>query len=252
MTLPSYPASFWLVATLSILILGVDKSGFGGGVGMLATPLLALVIPVPQAAALLMPLYIVADVMALRHYHRTFDRQSLAILLPGGLLGIFLGTLAFHYLTGQGDWLRKAVGLFALVFVCLQAGRTWLFGVLAKHRPPALWGSMLGVLTGFGSTLIHAGGPFAVIYLLPQQLPRELFVGTTVILFALMNWIKLLAYAYLGILRWGNLSTVMVLAPVALFSVWLGVWLNQRFNQIWFQRVVYALLLVTGLELLFG
>lgn len=251
-SLPAYPLSFWLITTLAIVILGVDKAGFGGGVGIVATPLIALTIPVPDAAALLLPILIFADLISVRHYYRTFDYRSVKVLLLGGILGIALGGLVFTYLSHHDRILRVGVGLMALLFVLFQISRALIFGALAKRQLPAPVGTVLGALAGFGSTVIHAGGPFAVIYLLPQELPRELFVGSMVIFFAALNLLKLIPYAYLGLIRAGDLPTVLLFLPLTFLSVRLGIYLNQRFDNTWFIRTVYLLLALTGIELIFG
>jgi uncharacterized membrane protein YfcA len=249
-SLPHYSAAFWVIAVVAVAILGIDKAGFGGGIGIVSTPLLALTIPVPEAAALMLPILLVADFFSLRHYYRTFDRKSLRVLLPGSAVGILLGALVFNYFAERAEVLRALVGWLAIGFVCFQAGRRLIFGALRKVNLPAPVGALLGMLAGVGSTLVHAGGPFVVVYLLPQQLSRELFVGTTVVLFASMNVIKLIPYAYLGLIRVGSVTTVLLLAPVVILGVWLGIWLNQRFDNTWFQRTVYVLLLATGVQLI--
>jgi uncharacterized protein len=250
LSLPAYPASFWLVAVVAVTLLGIDKAGFGGGVGIVATPLIALTIPVPEAAALMLPILLVADAVSLRHYYRMFDATSIKVLLPGSVVGIVLGALVFNYFADNARTLRVAVGLLAIFFVLFQVGRSLIFGALVKTRLPAPVGGVLGMWAGIGSTLVHAGGPFVVLYLLPQQLPRNIFVGTTVVLFAAMNVIKLVPYAYLGLIRVGNLSAVLLLIPLVFLAARLGIWLNQRFDNTWFQRTVYGLLFLTGLQLI--
>lgn len=252
LTWPEYPPAFWLVAPLALLILGVDKAGFGGGVGVVAAPLLALTIPVPDAAALLLPILIFADCLSVRHYYRSFDVASLKVLLPGGSIGILLGALVFTYLSHHVRLLRIGVGLMALLFVLFQLSRAQQTGELRKDRPATGIGLLLGALAGFGSTVIHAGGPFAVFYLLPQQLPRERFVGSMVLFFAALNLLKLIPYAYLGLLRAADLLPVLLLLPLIFLSVRLGIYLNQRFDNTWFTRAIYVLLLLTGLQLILG
>jgi uncharacterized membrane protein YfcA len=110
----------------------------------------------------------------------------------------------------------------------------------------------LGGAAGFTSTLAHAGGPPATMYLLPQQLPRGIFVGTNLVFFFLLNLMKLVPYALLGLLQLGNLTTILILAPLAYVGVRLGVVLNKRFSDVWFNRVIYVLLFITGLELVSG
>ena len=86
--------------------------------------------------------------------------------------------------------------------------------------------------------------------LLPQRLARDLFLGTTVIFFAALNWLKLGAFVSLGLLNPVNLTVVAILAPLTLFSVRLGIFLNKRFSHVWFRRIVYGVLVVTGIRLM--
>jgi hypothetical protein len=250
--LPDYTPLFWTAAITAVLILGVAEAGFGGGIGFIATPLIALTISVADAAALLLPLLIIIDLLSIRHYRGTYDKPSLTLLLPSAIVGIILGALLFNGLRDNDDLLRRALGLFAVLFVIYQVGRSALLGALEGHRPGRPVGVFLGVLSGFGSTLAHAGGPPATMYLLPQKLPRQLFAGTTVWFFTAVNLIKLVPYGALGLLRMGNLVTILLLAPVAFIGVRLGIYLNRNFDELWFNRVIYLFLFLTGLQLLTG
>jgi uncharacterized membrane protein YfcA len=250
--LPEYSAAFWVTAVFAITLIGVSKAGFGGGVGAIATPLLALTIPVADAAALLLPLLMIADLFSLRHYWQSYDYRSLKLMLPGAAVGILIGALFFGYFSDNERVLKVGLGVLSLVFVVYQVGRSLLLGALEGSRPPAAAGIALGAAAGFTSTLAHAGGPPVTIYLLPQQLPREIFVGTNVIFFALLNVMKIVPYWLLGLLRVGNLSTILLLSPLTYLGVGLGIFLNRRFSDRWFNRLIYALLFVTGLELVIG
>jgi len=248
--LPHDSTAFWFCAALAVLILGMDKAGFGGGIGFVATPLMALTISVPDAAALLLPLLMIADLISLRHYYGTFDRKSLKVLLPGAALGTFLAALVFNYFSHNEQLLKRGLGVLVMLFIAFQLGRAFIFGALGKRRFPDPIGFLLGTGSGFTSTLLHAGSPFTNIYLLPQEMPRELFIGTTVVLYAVMNWIKLIPYGWLGLLRVGNLTTVLVLAPLTYVGVQLGIYLSRYFSDKFFNRLVYILLFITGLQLI--
>lgn len=250
--LPDYPTLFWVSAVVAIIMVGIAKAGFGGGVGAVATPLMALTISVTDAAAILLPLLIVADVLSIRHYRSEFDKKSLKLMIPGAAAGVLLGAFFFGYFDDNERILRMGLGVLSLAFVAYQFGRALLAGFLVTTHPPAYAGVALGGAAGFTSTLAHAGGPPATMYLLPQGFPRQIFVGTNVMFFFALNLIKVPAYAYLGLLRIGNLTTILILAPFALLGVSLGVYLNRRFSEVWFNRVVYALLFLTGLELVSG
>ena len=252
MSLPDYPTTFWVTAALAVIIVGIAKAGFGGGVGTIATPLMALTISVTDAAAILLPLLIVMDLFSLRHYWKTYDKRSIQLMAPGAVVGVLLGAFFFGYFSDNERILKIGLGILSLAFVAFQAARSVVAGSLVKTKPKAYAGVGLGAAAGFTSTLAHAGGPPATIYLLPQQLPRAVFVGTSVVFFAFVNQFKLIPYAYLGLLRIGNLTTILILMPLAYLGVRLGIYLNGRFSDLWFNRIVYTMLLVTGIELITG
>ena len=250
--LPDYPPAFWLCAVLAMMIFGISKAGFGGGIGVIATPLVSLTIPVTDAVALLLPLLILADVFSISHYRMNFHRRSISLLLPGALLGVAIGGFFLGSFRGNEWILRIAIGVLALWFVLFQALRAMIVGMMEKRRPRALKGILMGALSGFTSTLAHAGGPPFTMYLLPQKLPRDLYVGTAVIFFSVVNLLKLIPYHALGLLRVGNLSTIIILGPLTYVGVRLGIYLNRRFNDLWFNRAIYAILVFTGLQLVSG
>ena len=250
--MPDYPTYFWITAILAVILVGIAKAGFGGGVGVIATPLMALTIPVADAAALLLPLLIIIDLISVRHYYRTYDKPSLRILLPSAVVGIVLGAFFFGVFRDNEQALRVSIGLLSLAFLAYQAGRTLLTGALVNRRPPEVAGIGLGALAGFASTLAHAGGPPVAVYMLPQGLARGMFVGTSVVFFTAVNLIKLVPYSMLGLLRVGNLTTILLLAPLGYVGVRLGLYLNRRFSDVWFTRVIYVLLLITAIQLLSG
>jgi uncharacterized membrane protein YfcA len=179
--------------------MGVAKAGFGGGIGIVATPLLALAMPVSDAAALMLPLLIACDIFAVRHYYNSFDGKSVKRLLPGALLGIGAGASFFGYFSQHERILQVGLGVLALLFVLFQLSRAFVLGAAEKRHPGVLEGVLMGTISGFTSTIAHAGAPPVVVYLLPQQLPRNLFVGTTVVFFATINLIKVPPYWGLGL-----------------------------------------------------
>jgi len=250
--LPVFPPQFWLAAVATALLIGISKAGFGSGPGVIATPLLSLVMPVPEAAALLLPILLLADVFVVRHYYNQVDKPSLRAMLPGALLGIVLGALVFRQLSDHERMLKLGIGVIALAFVLYQVVRSRILQVVGQKRPSATAGFILGTTSGFVSTLAHVGGPPMIIYMLPQKLPRNLFVGTTAVFFFIVNLVKLIPYTLLGLLLVGNLTVMVLLLPVLFIGTRLGVWLNRRFSEVWFNRVVYVILFLVGIQLILG
>jgi uncharacterized membrane protein YfcA len=248
--LPDHSILFWISAILAVTMVGISKAGFGAGVGVISTPLMALTIPVADAAALLLPLLVLCDMVAVYSYGTGFHRRSIKLLLPGAIIGIAAGGFFFGYFIAMDHVMKVGIGVLAIVFVIFQAARAYILGALKEHRPHAAEGVLMGAISGFTSTLAHAGGPPLAVYLLPQKLTPALYVGTSVIFFAVTNALKLIPYWSLGMLKVGNITTTALLSPLTYVGVRLGLYMNNRVSQKWFDRVVYGVLFLSGLDLI--
>ena len=237
-------AAFFAVAIPAILLMGISKGGFGSGAGLFATPLMALAVPIPQAAAILLPILVVMDVAGLWAYRGVFSRENMKTILAGGVIGVVLGALTFRYFSEA--WIRLILGALAIGFV-LQRYLLPARALPASRSVPQ--GLFWSAFSGVTSTIAHAGGPPLSIYLLPQRLDKAVMVGTTVIFFAVINAVKLVPYAWLGLFDARNLLTSLALAPLAPLGIWLGVTLMRRMSERVFYSVCYGLLLVVGAKL---
>jgi uncharacterized membrane protein YfcA len=250
--LPDHSTGFWISAICAVILIGIAKAGFGAGVGVLATPLMALTMPVAEAAALLLPLLIISDIFAVANYRFHFDRRNIKLMLPGAFVGIMLGGVFFGYFMSKEQILKVGIGILSVAFVIFQLARSSILGAIEKRRAHGAEGVVMGAIAGFTSTLAHAGEPPVIVYLLPQKLSPTLFVGTTVIFFAFTNIVKLIPYGSLGLLKVGNLTTTALLSPLCYIGIKLGVCLNKYFSETWFKRFVYGALFLTGVQLIAG
>lgn len=236
---------FYLVAVPAVLLVGIGKGGFAGGLGILAVPMLALVSSPLQAAGIMLPILCVMDVTGVRAWLRRWDRALMVKLLPPAILGILIGALTFHFVSDT--FLKVLIGLLALLFSL----RYWLGSRLRLGlrlpEGPACW--LWSGLSGYTSFVAHAGGPPLMIYLLPKNLDKSIFVGTVTIFFAVVNYVKLIPYGILGQLSAENLGTSLLLAPAAVIGVQLGVWMHERVDAAMFNRLMYLFLFFTGAKL---
>lgn len=236
---------FYAAALPAVLLLGLSKSGFGAGFGSLAVPLMALTVPVPQAAAILLPVLMLADLLGLASLLKERDRALVRLLLPAGLAGIVIGALSFGLLPAQA--VAGVVGAITLVFLALRT----LFPPRADAPPPPRWlGLLLGAVSGFTSFVAHAGGPPLAFYVLPQKLKPVVFAATLSVFFAAINLAKWLPYAWLGLIDSRNMLTSAVLLPATPLGVWLGVRFVRRVPQRLFYRLFSLGMLLTGCKLL--
>jgi hypothetical protein len=236
---------FYAVSIPAVLLLGVSKSGFGAGFGSLAVPMMALAVSVPQAAAILMPVLLLMDLLGMAAFRKDFDLKLLKFLIPCGLVGIVIGALLFKLLNAHT--VAGIVGAFTLLFLAQRL----LFPPKADSPPPPRWlGAVLTATSGFTSFIAHAGGPPVNAYMIPLRLSPIRFTATMAFFFFVINLAKWLPYAWLGLLDWRNFATSLLLLPIAPIGVWVGVRVARRISQVLFYRFLYAGMLLTGVKLL--
>jgi uncharacterized membrane protein YfcA len=236
---------FYAVTIPAVLLLGISKSGFGAGFGSLAVPMMALAVSVPEAAAILMPVLFVMDVLGMAAFRKDFDLQLLKFLIPFGMLGIAIGALLFKVL--DAHTVAAMVGGFTLLFLAQRL----LFPPKPGSAPPPRWlGAILTTTSGFTSFIAHAGGPPINAYVIPLKLSPVKFTATMAFFFFVVNLCKWVPYGVLGLLDMRNMATSLVLLPLAPMGVWVGVRLARRISQVLFYRFLYAGMFLTGVKLL--
>lgn len=248
MPLPAFPLItdpfFYAFAVPAVLLLGVSKSGFGAGFGSLAVPLMALAVTVPQAAAILMPLLFVMDVLGMAAFRRDVDWRLLRFLLPCGLVGTVVGTLTFRTLSPAT--VAGLTGVFTLAFLAQRL----LWPPRPGSAPLPRWlGAILTATSGFTSFVAHAGGPPINAYVIPMRLTPVVFTATMSFFFFAINLSKWGPYAWLGLLDMRNFATSLVLLPLAPVGVLIGVKIARRIDPVLFYRLIHLGMGLTGLKL---
>ncbi|MCL5098148.1 MAG: sulfite exporter TauE/SafE family protein [Candidatus Omnitrophica bacterium] len=238
-----------LMAGVAVLFIGLSKAGFGGGLGMLTTPLCVMAFDARIAIGVLLPLLCAGDIFSLRYYWRKWDRRNLAYLLPGVVVGVVIGV---HLIGGLSPrQLNQAIGFLAVAFVLFQVIRERVFRAEGTFSPNHKVGIPCGIGAGITSSMAHGAGPVISVFLIPQQLPKEIYVGTTVLVFTWINWIKLPFFVANGVITWHTVAVSLVFLPLVPVGVWLGIWLNRKVSEALFTRLIYVITFLSGLELMF-
>jgi len=241
-----HSAIFFVLAAISVLLLGISKSGFGAGLGVLAPPLMASQSSLTEALAILLPLLIAIDLVALRRFWGNADRRILKlILLPAGV-GMLMGYLFFSLITPQ--ILSLSIGIFTLLF--LIQGLVMSRIDLKEAKPYPWLGRLMGCLSGFTSFVAHIGGPPITIYLLREKVSPMVYASTLGIFFTVMNFSKLVPYAYLDLLNFNQLATSALLLPLVPVGVYLGFFLADKISAKWYYIIVQLCLLVASIKLI--
>ena len=246
MALLSNPTTL-LLACLAVIIVGMAKGGFSG-IGALGTPLLAMALPPAVAAAVLLPVLLVQDIVSVWSFRQTWDKWIVSWMFPGAVLGVALA--AGFSARVEERQLMLALGLITLVF---GAYRLWIERgqrIIAASNSPGWVGTLFGLGLGVGSQIAHAGGPPFQIWVTPRRLKHETYVGTNSVLFAMVNWLKVPSYLLLGTLNRQTLSAAAMLLPLAVISTLIAVRVIRKLNARRFYTIVYWLMVLLGGKLI--
>lgn len=239
--------AFFVFAIPAVILTGLSKGGFGGGIGMLGTPLMALAVDPLTAAAIMLPVLLMMDAIGLVSYRGNVRWSVIRSMLPGALAGIALGWATAAAIPEAA--IRALVGVIAIAFALNQIVADWRKRDARQENLARA--TMWGAVSGYTSFVSHAGGPPFQAYTLPLRIEKLQYAGTSVVYFAIVNTAKVAPYLALGQFSTKNLSASLTLMPVAVVGVLLGVWAVRRVSQTLFYRVTYAVMLVVGAKLLF-
>jgi uncharacterized membrane protein YfcA len=231
------------VFLVAVGLLGLSKGGLAG-IGLMSMPLMVLVMPPATAAGLMLPILMIQDAYSLWLYRWQWDEANLRLLLPAAAAGIAAGFALFAVLPPKP--MLGILGILTLAF----ALRGLLTPGVPARTPSRLAGWALGAVSGLTSTVLHQGGPPFQMYLLPQRLPRDVFVATSVAFFAIVNVTKLPGFVLLGAITREGLLVALVSAPFSLAMTWLGARLTRMMSVERFYLVIQVLLAAVGLKLL--
>lgn len=239
--------TFWAVAVAAVFIVGLSKSGLVGSMGMVAVPMLALVMDPRDATGMMLPVLLAMDAIAIWIYRKDANWHVLRIMLPGALVGTIVGWLLWSVVTDAQVLL--AVGIITVLFM-LDA----LLPIRKRlpDTPPSRgWGAFWGGAAGITSFISHTGGPPFQIYTLPLGMSPTMYSATTAFFFAVVNTSKLIPFYFLGTLSVNNLELAAALIPFGLLGVGVGVFLVRRISAKAFYTIAYVLILLLGIKILY-
>ena len=238
---------FFLAVVPAIILYGIAKSGLGGSISLISVPLMTLVMPLSQALAIILPILIFSDIIAVYRFRKEFDFSTLKLIVPFAGIGIFIGSLTFSYFSE--DILKFIVGLMGFLFTA----HYFLFkkNKAEKSAKNFLKGGVCSAIAGFTSFCVHAGGTPPSIYLLPLRMKKEVYVGTRVIFFTFVNLIKLPFYIYLSMVNFQTLKQSMILLPLAIIGIYIGYKILKIIDEKLFYNILYVLILLTSSRLIY-
>ena len=238
---------FFLTVVPAIILFGIAKSGLGGSIALISIPLMTIAMPLTNALGIILPILIFSDFIATYKYRKEYDLETLKLMVPFAVIGIFIGSLTFTFFSEE--LLKFIIGLMGFLF----AGHYFFFkkNKEAKSDKNFLKGGVCSTIAGFTSFCVHAGGTPTSLYLLPLRMKKEIYVGTRIIFFACLNLFKLPLYINLSMTNFETFKQSLILFPVALLGILIGYKLLKIIEEKLFYNILYSLIFITSTKLLY-
>lgn len=271
--IPADQPAWWyfLCVGLSVTVMAISKAGFGGGIGILSIPLMAMVMGARQMLGVMLLVLVACDIAAMLFYLRDWHWPSLKWLLAGGLCGIAAGTAIFWRLRGMtpdafNRLMNLLVGGLCMGIVVVQAARLWnakktQAGSQASDQQrtgilsPGM-GFGVGTVAGALSTLNHAAGPITTLYMLNQGLDKRKFVGTLLLYTLVGNIAKLPTFLLMPmpdgrtLINAETLHDSIWFIPLIPLGTLLGLWMHRKVPPRPFAAVIYIAAAATAARMI--
>lgn len=233
----------FIILLVAGLITGFSKFSIGG-MGLLILPVIMIVFPGPEALGILIPIYVVTDLMAVVAYRAKIAWSVLFRILPLAFIGVFLGGLL---LIGIDDEKFKLM-LGAIIIGIILLG-VWLdfYPASFMRHPGAAYAA--GLATGFISFIANAAGPILSLFLVEQKLSKESYVSTRAWAFMMINVLKLLTLYPLGLVNWDTVKISALCLPGLLVGSVIGYFVLRRLNLMQFKWLIRIMAVIAAIKL---
>ena len=217
-------------------------AGFGGAVVLL--PVLVWAFGVREAVPILTVVQVVGNGARVAFNRRALVWPVVGWFSLGAVPAAALGGVLFA--TAPAPFLQRLLGVFLLAAV---AYRHTAFGRRARVTLRGFAG--LGAAAGFGAALLGTVGPLVAPFFLSYGLVKGAYIGTEAAAALVMHAVKLGVYGGYALLSPAALATGVLVGLVMIAGSYVGKRLVDRLPERVFPLLVEAVLVVSGLQLLF-
>ncbi len=216
------------------------RSAVGFGMGLVAMPLLGLVLELRTATPMLAISGMAMSIMIIGQDWRHVEWKSLRYLFAGGVFGIPIGILLLRGLPPEP--IKMLLGVTVILFA--------VHGLFGRDRLPLrstpLTAGVLGFASGALSSGFNVGGPPLVAYFTLQTWDPPVFRATLQGYFFIAGAVSLVGHGVAGLWTVDVALLAGATLPAMVLGTLLGRWTNRRIEPAQFHRIIYGALLVLG------
>jgi uncharacterized protein len=233
----------WVASALVVFLASFVMGLTGFGIALVAMAFLPYLME-PAAAIVLLTIYaLVFSAIVVVQLHRDLTPRALGDLVAGSIVGTAPGVWLLASI--DASRLSRLIGAVLVVVVLLEARH-----VLPDRLPGRRWALGAGFLAGLVGAAVGTPGPPVIVYAATQGWSPRTMKANITGFFLVNQGVILLGYWWAGLLTPPVLRLTAALALPALAGVLAGTAAFGRLDPVRFRRVVFAVLLTSGLVLL--
>lgn len=235
-----YSVTSLILIALSAFIIGLSKAGLKG-IDMLNVTIMTIVFGGKASTGIVLPLLCVADILAVKYYHRHAQWPHVIKLMPWMVIGILVGVFVGKDLNEAifRKVMATIIVLTVIIILVIEFRKTM---VVPGNK---LFTASMGLVSGFTTMLGNLAGAFSNIYFLAMRLPKNDFIGTGAWIFLIINLFKLpFQVFYWNNITTSSLLTDLALVPFLVLGFWCGIKLVARIKDDLYRQVVIVLTLI--------
>jgi len=240
---PGYLLLFLVVA----LVIGMSKAGLSG-ISLSVIPVMALIFGAKVSTGTLLPMLIVADIMAVIYYRSHAVWKHIIRLLPWVAVGILIALITGNLINDK----QFRVVLISVVWTML------ILMILNDLRKKSgkeipenhLFASLMGLAGGFATMIGNSAGPVFTLYFLAMKLPKKEFIGTGAWLYLIMNTGKLPLQIFVWkTITFNSILLNIIAIPIIALGIFLGIYIVKLFPEKVYRYFIIITTLVTSVFL---
>lgn len=243
--------AFYLVILVCNIIHGI--TGFAGTI--LAMPPGLMLVGYDVAKPILNVLAILSGFYVLFGNIRNVDWKELARVVIIMTLGILGAVYIRHFFIGRESLLYHLLGIFVILlalsgFWGLRKQKEDNAGASEDGQRTGLQNYAVLVLAGLIHGLFVSGGPLLVGYLTRQIKSTDRFRATISTIWVFLNTLILVSDIRSGLWTPSTIKVGILSVPFLLAGMYIGSRLYKIMSRMFFMRLTYILLLISGMSLL--
>ncbi len=248
----------WLLLLICCCAVGMAKTGVPG-LGIIAVPILASIMPTKESVGFLLPLLMTGDIFGVIYYRKYAIVKAVFSILPWTFLGIFSAYLVVGKI--NNEQLEPIIGAIVILMLALGEYQKYrgdkirnLTEKVQNEEPakvPLYWTAFLGIFAGITTMFANAAGPIAVIYMVMLSANKRQFVGTIALYAFIGNWIKVPFFMDRDMMTAQSLGLDILMLPAVALGAVSGYFVLSRIPQKFFDVLVVVLAGAAAVKLFF-